>query len=47
MVRRVVPQDRGMYQCVASSGEETAQGSAELALGGEWLMADCTAIPET
>ncbi|KAK3933321.1 Down syndrome cell adhesion molecule-like protein Dscam2, partial [Frankliniella fusca] len=33
VVRRVVPADRGMYQCVVTSGEETAQAAAELALG--------------
>lgn len=27
--------DRGMYQCVARSGDESAQGSAELTLGGK------------
>lgn len=35
VLRDVSKQDRGMYQCLAQSGEETAQASAELALGGD------------
>ena len=34
LVRNVKKSDRGMYQCVARSGDESAQGSAELTLGG-------------
>lgn len=33
-LRNVQKSDRGMYQCVARSGDESAQGSAELTLGG-------------
>jgi hypothetical protein len=34
-LRNVHKSDRGMYQCVARSNDESAQGSAELTLGGE------------
>lgn len=35
LLRSVRKLDRGMYQCVARSNDESAQGSAELTLGGE------------
>lgn len=35
LLRNVRKSDRGMYQCVARSNDESAQGSAELTLGGE------------
>lgn len=35
MVNRVTRHDRGMYQCVVHNDRESAQGSAELRLGGE------------
>lgn len=40
MVNRVTRHDRGMYQCVVRNDRESAQGSAELRLGGELLHAD-------
>ncbi|XP_021932019.1 Down syndrome cell adhesion molecule-like protein Dscam2 isoform X2 [Zootermopsis nevadensis] len=33
VLRNVQKSDRGMYQCMARSGDESAQGSAELTLG--------------
>lgn len=33
-VHGVTRTDRGMYQCLVRSGEDNAQGSAELSLGG-------------
>jgi hypothetical protein len=35
LLKNVRKLDRGMYQCVARSNDESAQGSAELTLGGE------------
>lgn len=35
LLRGVTKHNRGMYQCMARSGDETAQASAELALGGK------------
>ena len=35
LLRSVRKLDRGMYQCMARSNDESAQGSAELTLGGE------------
>lgn len=35
LLKNVRKSDRGMYQCVARSNDESAQGSAELTLGGE------------
>lgn len=35
LLRNVRKLDRGMYQCMARSNDESAQGSAELTLGGE------------
>lgn len=30
--------DKGMYQCMVRSGDETSQSSAELALGGIYCI---------
>lgn len=40
VVNRVTRHDRGMYQCVVRNDWESAQGSAELRLGGERLHID-------
>lgn len=34
-VREITRHDRGMYQCVVQNDRESAQGSAELRLGGK------------
>ena len=33
-VEKVSRRDRGMYQCMVANQEDTAQGSAQLKLGG-------------
>lgn len=37
-IKGVGKHDKGMYQCFAKSGDETAQAIAELALGGKLLI---------
>ena len=34
----VTREDGGMYQCIATNGDEEAQGTAELTLGGKWRI---------
>lgn len=36
VVEDVRREDRGMYQCLVKNFEDTAQGSAQLKLGGEF-----------
>ncbi|XP_049955414.1 Down syndrome cell adhesion molecule-like protein Dscam2 [Schistocerca serialis cubense] len=43
-IEHVERSDRGMYQCVVSNNEETAQGTAEIRLGGEPFQAAPTAL---
>lgn len=40
IVNRITRHDRGMYQCMVYNERESAQGSAELRLGGEMLHLD-------
>ncbi|XP_069681715.1 cell adhesion molecule Dscam1-like isoform X3 [Periplaneta americana] len=47
LVRGVRKADRGMYQCVARSGDESAQGSAELTLGAVAPELQSTFIEQT
>ncbi|XP_067002094.2 cell adhesion molecule Dscam1 [Anabrus simplex] len=47
LVRMVRKIDRGMYQCVARSGDESAQGSAELTLGAVAPELQSTFIEQT
>jgi hypothetical protein len=39
-VAGVTRSDRGMYQCFVRNDKESAQGSAELRLGGEFVVMD-------
>ncbi|XP_047000635.1 Down syndrome cell adhesion molecule-like protein Dscam2 [Schistocerca americana] len=50
VIESVGKHDRGMYQCVARSGDESAQGSAELTLGAvapelQWTFIEQTLQP--
>ncbi|GLH10491.1 Protein sidekick [Gryllus bimaculatus] len=47
LVRSVHKSDRGMYQCMARSGDESAQGSAELTLGAVAPELQSTFIEQT
>lgn len=45
-IRGVRRNDRGMYQCFVRNGEESAQGSAELTLGGKVSFLFLTFMPD-
>lgn len=47
VVNRVTRHDRGMYQCVVRNDRESAQGSAELRLGGKYSLTELNSLNYT